>query len=106
MEKVPDWDETSSEVQEKLLLQLYVSGMSANSMQAIGNIKRLCALYVKNGFELEIIDIYKNPSLAKEQQIIFTPSLIKLFPLPKKVFIGNMSDTKRLIIGLGISIND
>ena|ERR1700733_9784828 len=106
MEKNPDEGVANVEVQEKLLLQLYVSGMSANSMQAIGNVKRLCAMYVKNGFELEIIDIYKNPLLAKEQQIIFTPSLIKIFPLPRKIFIGNMSDTKKLLIGLGISNND
>jgi circadian clock protein KaiB len=91
---------------DKLILQLYVSGMSANSMQAIGNIKRLCQEHLKEGFDLEIIDIYKNPSLAQEQQIVFTPSLIKLLPLPKKIFIGSMSDTKRLINGLRIINNE
>jgi len=93
-------------VEDKLLLQLYVSGMSANSMQAIGNIKRLCEEHLKERVELEIIDIYKNPSLAKEQQIVFTPSLIKRLPLPKKIFIGSMSDTKKLINGLGIINNE
>jgi circadian clock protein KaiB len=89
-------------VREKLILQLYVSGMSPKSMLAIGNIKRLCEKYVKDGFELEVIDIYKNPSLASEQQIVFSPSLIKLLPPPKKVFIGNLSDTNKLMRGLGI----
>ena len=93
-------------VQDKLILQLYVSGMSANSMQAIGNVTRLCEEYLKEKFELEIIDIYKNPSLAKEQQVVFTPSLVKRLPLPKKIFIGSMSDTKKLINGLGIINNE
>ena len=93
-------------VQDKLILQLYVSGMSANSMQAIGNVTRVCEEYLKEKFELEIIDIYKNPSLANEQQIVFTPSLIKYLPLPKKIFIGSMSDTKKLISGLGIINNE
>lgn len=54
----------------KLMLQLYVSGMSPRSMEAIENIKRLCNKYLKNAFELEIIDIYKNPELASEQSIV------------------------------------
>ncbi|HEY4064536.1 MAG TPA: circadian clock KaiB family protein [Puia sp.] len=90
----------------RLVLQLFVSGMSANSMQAIGNIQRICAGYAKDQVDLEIIDIYKNPSLAKEQQIIFTPSLVRLLPLPKRTFIGNLSDTKKLVTGLGIHINE
>lgn len=89
--------------QDRLVLHLYVSGMSANSIRAIGNIKRLCEEHLKGAFDLEIIDIYKNPSLAKEEQIVFTPSLIKVLPLPKRIFIGCMSDTKRLISGLRIT---
>jgi circadian clock protein KaiB len=93
---------TKEDGEEKLILQLYVSGMSANSMLAIGNVKRLCETHVK-AYELEIIDIYKDPSLAQEQQIIFTPSLIKIFPLPRKIFIGNMSDSEKIITGLGMA---
>jgi len=105
MENNSDLDECVGN-QDKLILQLYVSGMSAKSMQAIGNVKRLCEEYLKEEFDLEIIDIYKNPSLAQEHQIVFTPSLIKLLPLPKKIFIGSMSDTKKLINGLRIINND
>lgn len=105
MGKSPD-SNGEKNVREKLILQLYVSGMSAKSMLAIGNIKRVCEKYVKGGFELEVIDIYKNPSLASEQQIVFSPSLVKLLPLPKKVFIGSLSDTNKLIRGLGITINE
>ena len=105
MENNSDLDECVGN-QDKLILQLYVSGMSAKSMQAIGNVKRLCEEYLKEEFDLEIIDIYKNPSLAQEHQIVFTPSLIKLLPLPKKIFIGSMSDTKKLINGLRIINNE
>jgi len=89
-----------------LKLQLYVSGMSQKSMEAIENIKKLCNKYLHNKFDLEIIDIYKNPSLASEHQIVFSPSLVKRFPLPKKVFIGTFSDTEKMLKGLGISVKE
>jgi circadian clock protein KaiB len=88
----------------KLMLQLYVSGMSPKSMEAIGNIERLCDEYLKDAFELEIIDLYKNPEAASEQQIIFSPSLIKQRPLPKKILIGTFQDKEKVMKGLGISI--
>ena len=87
---------------EKMILQLYVAGMSENSMSAIENIRRLGELHLKDCFELEIVDIYKQPSLAAEQQIVFTPSLVKISPLPRKTFIGNLSDTRKLMQGLDI----
>ncbi len=89
--------------QDKLCLQLYVSGMSAKSMEAIENIKRLCDEHVQEAFELEIIDIYKHPASAAEQHIVFSPSLIKQFPLPKKTLIGTLSDTEKVIKALGIN---
>ena len=93
-------------VEGKLVLQLYVSGMSRKSMDAIENIKQLCDEHLKGTFELEIVDLYKNPEAASEQQVIFSPSLIRQFPLPKKMLIGNFSDTKKVIKGLGIVIKE
>lgn len=90
----------------KLVLQLYVSGMSPKSMEAIENIKRLCDEHLKETFELEIIDLYKHPELASEQQIVFSPSLIKQLPLPRKTLIGNFSDTEKVIKALGIKITE
>lgn len=87
----------------KLFLQLYVSGMSPKSMEAIENIRRLCDEHLKDAFELEIIDIYKNPESAIEDHIIFSPSLVKRFPLPQKTLIGTMSDTDKVVKALGIS---
>ncbi len=70
--------------ENRLILELYVSGMSTRSMEAIENIKQLCNEYIPNDFELEIIDIYKNPEVAAEAHIVFSPSLIKRNPLPTK----------------------
>jgi circadian clock protein KaiB len=88
---------------EKLVLQLYVCGMSQKSMEAIENIKRLCDEHLKDAFELEIVDIYKHPEAASEQQIVFSPSLIKHLPLPKKTVIGNFADKEKVIRALGIT---
>jgi circadian clock protein KaiB len=90
-------------VEDKLVLQLYVSGMSPKSMEAVENIKRLCDEHLNDAFELEIIDIYKNPESLAEQHIVFSPSLIKQLPLPKKVLVGTLSDTEKVIKALGIT---
>ena len=90
-------------VDDKLVLQLYVSGMSPKSMEAIENIKRLCDEHLEDTFELEIIDIYKRPEVATQQQIVFSPSLIKSLPLPRKTLVGNFSDTNKVIQALGIA---
>jgi circadian clock protein KaiB len=86
----------------KLILQLYVTGMSPKSMEAIENIKKLCTELLEDSVDLEIIDLYKHPELAAEQQIIFSPSLIKRLPLPKKTLVGTFSNTEKVIKGLGI----
>jgi len=94
------------EEKEKIVLQLYISGMSDNSRRAILNIKRILEQYAESRFDLEIIDIYKDPGMAEKQKIVFSPSLIRLSPLPKKTFIGDLSDTKKLVIGLGITFKE
>ncbi len=93
-------------VGEKIILQLYIAGMSENSVRAIQNITQFCDLYLKDHVDLEIIDIYKNPSVAEEQKIVFSPSLIRQLPLPKRTLIGDLSDTKKVILGLGITLKE
>jgi circadian clock protein KaiB len=90
----------------KLVLQLYVSGMSPRSMEAIENINKICSEFLEDSFQLEIIDLYKHPEVASEQQIIFSPSLIKRHPLPKKTLVGTFSDSQKVIRGLGIAIKE
>ena len=91
---------------DKLVLQLFVAGMSPKSMEAIENIKKLCEEHLCDFFELEIIDLYKHPELAAEQQIVFSPSLIKHLPLPKKTLIGDFSKTEKMIKALGITFKE
>ncbi len=90
----------------KLVLQLYVSGMSPKSLEAIENIKRLCDTHLEGAFDLEIIDLYKNPEAASINQVVFSPSLIKQLPPPKKTLVGNFSDTDKVIKGLGIRLKE
>jgi circadian clock protein KaiB len=89
-----------------LVLQLFVAGMSQRSMEAIENVRNLCNLYLKGKFTLEIIDLYKHPEAAAEQQIIFSPSLVKLNPLPKKTMIGNFTNLEKVIKTFGINVTN
>jgi circadian clock protein KaiB len=86
----------------KHVLQLYVAGMTTKSTQAVANVRKLCEKYLTGRYELMVIDIYQQPQLAKEEQIIATPTLIKKLPLPLRRLIGDMSDTAKFLTGLGL----
>jgi circadian clock protein KaiB len=88
--------------EEKYLLRLYVAGATARSSQAILNIKSICEENLKGRYELEVIDIYQQPVLAKGEQIIATPTLVKKLPVPLRRFIGSMADTERILVGLDL----
>ncbi len=87
---------------EVYLLKLYITGASPNSVKAVNNIKNICEQFLKNRYELEIIDIYQQPMLASKEQIIALPLLVKTFPLPVKRLIGNMSDKSQVLKGLDL----
>ncbi|MGZ3514813.1 MAG: circadian clock KaiB family protein [Thermodesulfobacteriota bacterium] len=89
-------------LEEKYVLRLYVTGMTPKSTQAIQNIKRICDEKLYGLYNLEVIDIYQRPVLAQGEQIIATPTLIKKLPLPLRRFIGDMSDTERILLGLDL----
>jgi len=88
--------------QERYVLRLFVAGVSPKSTRAINNIKKLCNEYLHEQYDLEIIDIYKQPIIAKDGQILAAPTLVKELPVPLRKFIGDMSDTGKLIIGLDL----
>jgi len=88
--------------EESYVLRLYVSGTTPQSLRAIDNIKKICEENFKGRYDLEIIDLYQNPELAKEAQVIAAPTLIKKLPLPLRRIIGDMSNTERVIIGLDL----
>jgi circadian clock protein KaiB len=86
----------------KYVLRLYITGMTPKSDRAIANVRELCDEYLKGRYELEVIDIYQQPKLAKGEQIIATPTLIKKLPLPLRKLIGNMSDREKFLIGIDL----
>ncbi len=86
----------------KYVLHLYVAGVTLNSTRAIANVRRICESHLKGRYELAVTDIYQQPVLAKGEQIIAAPTLIKKLPLPLRRFIGDMSDTERILVGLDL----
>ena len=95
--------EATNEIPEVYQLKLYITGASPNSAKAVNNIKNICEKFLKDRYQLEIIDIYQQPLLAASQQIIALPLLIKSSPLPAKRLIGNMSDVDKVLRGLDIT---
>ncbi len=84
----------------KYVLRLYVTGTTPRSVSAIRNIRKICDEHLKGAYDLEVIDIYQQPVLAKGEQIIAAPTLVKKLPLPLRKFIGDMSNTERILLGL------
>ena len=87
---------------EKYLLRLYISGITPRSTTAIERIKRICEEHLKGRHDLEVIDIYQQPSLAKGEQIVAAPTLIRRLPLPLRRIIGDMSNEGRVLLGLDL----
>jgi circadian clock protein KaiB len=87
---------------EKYSLRLYVTGTTPKSISAISNVKRICETHLKGRYKLEVVDIYQQPALAKGEQIIAAPTLIKELPLPLRKFIGDMTKGDRILIGLNL----
>lgn len=88
--------------QEKYVLKLYITGMTPRSRIAIRNLQNICDEHLKGCYELEVIDIYQQPKLAKGEQIIAAPTLIKKLPEPVRRLIGDMSKTDRVLLGLDL----
>jgi circadian clock protein KaiB len=87
---------------EKYVLRLYVTGMTPRSLHAIEKIRKICEENLQGRYELEIVDVYQQPQVAKNEQIIAAPTLIKKLPLPLRKFIGDMSDQDKILIGLNL----
>ena len=84
------------------VLRLYVAGINPRSSAAIRSIKETCEQYLKDRYNLEVIDIYQQPTLAKGEQIIAAPTLIKKLPVPLRRFIGDLADRERILVGLDL----
>jgi len=86
----------------RYILRLYITGQTPRSVRSIENLRGLCEKYLKNQFDLEVIDIYQQPALAAEGQIIAAPTLIKTMPLPLRRLVGDFSDQNRVVLGLDL----
>jgi circadian clock protein KaiB len=88
--------------QPSYLFRLYVSGTSSRSKLAITNLRRICDQYLPGRYELEVIDVYQQPGKTKLAQIVAVPTLIKELPFPSQRFVGDMSNTERIVVGLNL----
>ncbi len=87
---------------ERYVLRLYVTGMTPRSARAIENLRAFCEKHLAGRYELQVIDIYQQPELARTEQLVAAPTLIKKLPLPLRRLIGDMSDEERILVGLDI----
>jgi circadian clock protein KaiB len=87
---------------QKYVLRLYVAGMTPRSREALRTVRDICAEHLAGRCDLEVIDLYKRPTLAKGEQIVAIPTLIKKLPLPLRRFIGSMVDKEKLLVGLDL----
>jgi circadian clock protein KaiB len=92
--------------QAKYVLRLYVSGSTLKSALAVENIKRICEQYLKNRYDLKVIDIYQQPNLARDEQIVAVPTLIRRLPSPLRRLVGDMSNLKKVLFGLDLGMQE
>jgi circadian clock protein KaiB len=88
--------------EERYVLRLYVTGMTPRSTEAFAAIKAICEEHLQGRYDLEVIDIYQHPELAKDEQIIAVPTLVKKLPAPLRRLIGNLSAEERVLLGLDL----
>lgn len=103
IDQSPTQDNDPEDTGQHRVLQLFVTGISLNSVRAIANIKHICDQYLPGQYTLEIIDVHQQKALAEREQLIALPLLIKRLPLPERRLIGDLSDTKKVLSGLGIT---
>ena len=89
-------------VGNKYVLRLFITGASPNSSRAITNLKNICEANIPGDYSLEIIDVYQSHDIAESEGLIALPMLIKKYPLPERRMIGDMSNTEKVLSGLGL----
>jgi circadian clock protein KaiB len=94
--------EQASENSDIWELRLYVAGQTPKSMTAFANLKKLCEEHLEGKYKIEVIDLLKNPQLAKGDQIFAIPTLVRKLPQPLKRVIGDLSNTERVLVGLDL----
>jgi circadian clock protein KaiB len=87
-------------------LRLYVAGQTPKSMRAFANLKAMCEEHLKGLYQIEVIDLRKNPQLARGDQIVAIPTLVRRLPLPLRTIIGDLSNSVMLLVGLDLRKGD
>jgi circadian clock protein KaiB len=95
-------DAVPAATEAEYLLHLYITGATPNSMRAVRNIKDICEEHLPGRYELLIIDIYQQPELARQEQIVAAPTLIRMRPLPRRQLVGDLSNRAAVLISLGV----
>jgi circadian clock protein KaiB len=85
-------------------LRLYVAGQTPKSILALTNLKQICDEHLKGRYEIEIVDLLANPQLARGDQILAVPTLVRRLPEPIKKIIGDLSNTERVLVGLDLRV--
>ena len=93
-----------SPVGQAYSLRLYVAGQTPKSISALTNLKQICDEYLKGRYEIEIVDLLANPQLARGDQILAVPTLVRRLPEPIKKIIGDLSNTERVLVGLDLRV--
>ena len=104
IEPAPANKTDSDDEGQPYVLHLFVTGASLHSTRAITNIKRICEQHMPGNYSLEIIDVYQQKALAEQEQLIALPLLIKRLPLPERRLVGDLSNTEKVLSGLGLSL--
>ena len=93
---------TAGSTAEHYVLRLYVTGMTPRSTRAVENVRAICEEHLQGRYDLEVIDIYQQPTLAMREQIVAAPTLVRKLPLPLRRIIGDLSGNERVLLGLDI----
>ena len=105
--KLDEFEQILPEAESQIfVLRLCISGMTPRSRRALANLKKLCEQHLGGRYELEVIDLYQQPELAAGHQVIATPTLIKTVPSPMRRVVGDLSNTRSVILRLGIAIEN
>lgn len=99
-------DKSTANGQIPIKLRLYVAGQTPKSMAALSNLKRICANHLDGKYELEVIDLIKNPQLAQGDQILAIPTLVRNLPVPIRKIIGDLSNVDKVLVGLDLHGSD
>lgn len=94
----------AAETGPTLKLRLYVAGETPRSVAAIANLERICQQHLQGRYEIEVIDLVRNPRLARDHQILAVPTLVRQIPLPARKIIGDLSNVERVLVGLDVRL--